>query len=117
MSLLFLYSVQTFLYVLAADLVSLVHQLLRWMQVKGGLFVVVVNVDPGLQVGDVEGITEGLDMRAENKVIRSKQGLDSVAHLITYLAKILVYFFNLKIFYLGIYTLFVVLNESSLGTY
>ena len=65
-------------------------------------------------MGNVEGVTEGLNMRAKDEVIRSEQGLNPVAHLITYLANIqnLVQFLNIFLF-----TLFVVLNESSLGTY
>ena len=68
---------------------------------------------PGLNVRNVQGITKTLDMGPEDEVIGSKQRLDAIAHLVTNLEKIF-------ILYVGInsrQTLFVVLNESSLGTY
>ena len=58
------------------------------MQIKRGLFVVVVDVDPGLQVGDVQGVTQGLDVRAQNEVIGSKQSLNAVADLVANLGNI-----------------------------
>ena len=38
---------------------------------------------PGLNVGNVQGITQALHMGPEYEVIRTKQGLDAIAHLVT----------------------------------
>ena len=64
---------------------------------------------------DVQGVTEALDMGPEDKVIWPKQCLDAVAHLVTNLKRKTVCGLIVKL--IVCYTLFVVLNESSLGTY
>ena len=71
------------------NLVSLVHEVLRGLQVEAGLFVVVVNVRPCLQVRNVQGITQGLDMGPKDEVIWSKQGLDAIANLLANLQQIM----------------------------
>ena len=67
------------------NLVSLVHEILGWLEVQTGFFVVVVNVSPGLKVRNVQGITQGLDMGAKDEVIGTKQGLDAISNLLAYL--------------------------------
>ena len=68
---------------------------------------------PGLDVRNVQGVTQTLDMGPEDEVIGPKQRLDAIAHLVTNLEKI----FLLCVGINSRQTLFVVLNESSLGTY
>ena len=63
---------------------------------------------------DVQGVTQTLNMGPEDEVIGSKQRLDAIAHLVTNLEKICLYYVLIES---SRPTLFVVLNESSLGTY
>ena len=42
---------------------------------------------PGLDMGNVQGITQALHVGPEYEVIWPKQGLDSIAHLVTNLEK------------------------------
>ena len=82
----FIPSFQSYLvvwYLLSAYLVCLVHQILWRMKIQAWLLVAVVNVWPGLQVRNVQSITEGLNMRTKDEVMRSKQCLNTIANLLT----------------------------------
>ena len=64
------------------DLVCLVHDVLAGLEVEAGLLVAVVYVRPGLQVGDVQRVTQRLHVRPQDEVVGAKQRLDPVAHLV-----------------------------------
>ena len=64
------------------DLVSLVHDVLAGLEVEAGLLVAVVYVRPGLQVRDVQCVTQRLYVGPQDEVVGAKQRLDPVAHLV-----------------------------------
>ena len=63
-------------------LVCLVHDVLAGLEVEAGLLVAVVDVRPGLQVRDVQRVTQRLHVRPQDEVVGAKQRLDPVAHLV-----------------------------------
>ena len=63
-------------------LVCLVHDVLAGLEVEAGLLVAVVDVRPGLQVRDVQRVTQRLDVRPQDEVVGAKQRLDPMAHLV-----------------------------------
>ena len=65
-----------------SDLVCLVHDVLAGLEVEAGLLVAVVYVRPGLQVRDVQRVTQRLHVRPQDEVVGAKQRLDPVAHLV-----------------------------------
>ena len=69
----------------AQYLEGLVHEVLSRVEVERGLFERCVKVLPRLQVGNVQGVAQGLDVRAEDHVAGAKEGLDAEAHLCAYL--------------------------------
>ena len=60
---------------------------LRWMGLLLTFVSKLILFIPGLNVWDVQGITETLDMRTKDEVIWSKQSLDAITHLVTNLKK------------------------------
>lgn len=52
------------------------------MEVERGLLVAGVDVNSGLEVGNVQRVTERLHVRAQDDVARPEQRLDAVAHLL-----------------------------------
>ena len=71
-----------YLHLFLHHLVCLVHDVLAGLEVEAGLLVAVVDVWPGLQVRDVQRVTQRLDVRAQDEVVGAKQRLDPVAHLV-----------------------------------
>ena len=68
--------------------VSLVHEVLRGVEVERELVEAgVLDVVPGLEVRDVEGVADAGDVRAEERVRRAEEGQDPVLDLTAYLWK------------------------------
>jgi len=64
------------------DLTHLVHLLLTGVQVDGELLEAGLEVDPGLEVRDVERLADGLDVGAEHRIRRPENRLDALLHLL-----------------------------------
>ena len=60
---------------------------LRWMGLLLTFVSKLILFIPGLNVWDVQGITETLDMRPKDEIIWSKKSLDAIAHLVTNLKR------------------------------
>ena len=68
--------------------VSLIHEVLRGVEVERELVEAgVLDVVPGLEVRDIEGVADAGDVRAEERVRRAEEGQDTVLDLTAYLWK------------------------------
>lgn len=61
---------------------GVVHVFLRGVEVDGELLEGRLEVDPGLDMGDVQSLADRLDVRAQQRVARPEQRLDSELHLL-----------------------------------